>query len=107
MSTSKQVRIRNMGLERVRYTVVRPALPLKVSWKPGPIAAGMHTNIQVHLELQDLRPFSGEIEVRIVIFCFAYCAILCIVKLNMACNAFGVVEQLSIFLPYIVLCSIY
>ena len=44
--------------------MVRPALPVEVEWKPGPLAAGMVAYVVVRVKGSKEGEVQGEIEVR-------------------------------------------
>ena len=51
----------NVSLERARFNVHRPRPPLQVSCATGPLAAGMHTTINVTFTGQALGHYTGSV----------------------------------------------
>ena len=61
----------NVSLERARFTVHRPQLPLQASCAPGLLAAGMETSIKVTFTGQAIGEYAGELHVSSEINTFA------------------------------------
>ena len=59
----RTAKLTNVSLERARFTVHRPQLPLQASCPTGPLAAGMETGIKVTFTGSALGDFSGELHV--------------------------------------------
>lgn len=57
-------KLTNVSVERARFTVHKPQLPLQASCSAGPLAAGMETTIKVTFTGQAIGDFSGELHVR-------------------------------------------
>lgn len=56
-------KLTNVSLERARFTVHRPQLPLQASCPIGPLAAGMESSIKVTFTGKDIGDYSGELHV--------------------------------------------
>ncbi|KAL3138722.1 Sperm-associated antigen 17 [Trebouxia sp. C0010 RCD-2024] len=56
-------KLTNVSLERARFTVHRPQLPLQASCPTGPLAAGMETSIKITFQSKDIGDYSGELHV--------------------------------------------
>ena len=56
-------KLTNVSLERARFTVQRPQLPLQASCPTGPLAAGMEASIKVTFTGKAIGDFSGELHV--------------------------------------------
>ncbi|KAL3155549.1 Sperm-associated antigen 17 [Trebouxia sp. C0009 RCD-2024] len=56
-------KLTNVSLERARFTVHKPQLPLQASCPTGPLAAGMETSIKITFQSKDVGDYSGELHV--------------------------------------------
>ena len=56
-------KLTNVSLERARFTVHRPQLPLQASCPTGPLAAGIETSIKITFHGTDIGDYSGELHV--------------------------------------------
>lgn len=60
----RTAKLLNTSTERARFSVVRPELPLRVIYKPGPLAAGMATMLTVELVAERVGDFVGEVQIK-------------------------------------------
>ena len=59
----RPIRLTNVSLERARFTVHKPKTPLQTSYAPGPLAAGMETDVQVSFAAKEVGDFHAELHV--------------------------------------------
>ncbi|KAG2498338.1 hypothetical protein HYH03_003597 [Edaphochlamys debaryana] len=62
--THRTARLTNVSAGAARFSVVRPELPLRVIYKPGPLAAGMETILTVEFVAETVGDFVGEVQVK-------------------------------------------
>lgn len=60
----RTARLTNVSTGVARFSVVRPELPLRIIYKPGPLAAGMETLLTVEFVAEHLGDFVGEVVVK-------------------------------------------
>lgn len=63
-AASAMLRVTNIAAEIARYNVEQLAAPWKVTWKPGPIAAGMTAPVTVSVVPTAPGPLSAEVSIR-------------------------------------------
>jgi hypothetical protein len=57
-------RITNVSTQVARFSVVRPSLPLRAIYKPGPLAAGMDTTLTIEFVAEKPGDFVDEIVIK-------------------------------------------
>lgn len=60
----RTARLANVSTAAARFTVSRPELPLRVIYKPGPVAAGMEAVVTVEFVAEKPGDFVGEVVVK-------------------------------------------
>eukprot|EP00878_Enallax_costatus_P037395 GHUV01042235.1.p1 GENE.GHUV01042235.1~~GHUV01042235.1.p1 ORF type:complete len:333 (+),score=96.16 GHUV01042235.1:533-1531(+) len=60
----RTARLLNCSTDVVRFTVVRPELPLRVLYKPAPLPAGMEAILTVELVAEHAGDYVGEITIK-------------------------------------------
>ena len=63
-TAQKRALLSNTSLERARFHVVRPSLPFSVSYRTGPLPAGMTTEIIIGIQSAVAGDFIGEVIVK-------------------------------------------
>ena len=59
----QRVRLTNVSLERARFSVHKPKGQLQASYAPGPLAAGMETDIKVSFTATEVGDFQTDLHV--------------------------------------------
>lgn len=57
----KSAQLTNVSLERARFTLHRPEMPLQATCATGPLAAGMETSIKVTFTGKDIGDYASEL----------------------------------------------